>query len=187
MKRVLVFMVLLVLASSTAHAVPCGVGRGIYDAGDNPLFTDCQNGPGKNDSVDVFNDNSFFGFDDWEYLTRQETPGDLDEAVDIDLVIAPLGGAPDGTWAFNPDIWDIYGDIAIVLKDGKATDDIYWSAYLLDTGVSSGFWEFDGTKNLSHLTVYARGDATPSPEPGTVFLLGAGLIGLAAFGRKKKA
>jgi len=186
MKRVFVLVAVLVLMSNVAHAVPCGVGRGIYDAADNPLFTECQNGPGQNDSVDVFNDNSFFGFDDWEKLTRQETPGALEEPVDIDLVVAPLGGAPDGTWSFDPDTWDIYGNIAIVLKDGKATDDVYWSAYLLETGVSSGLWEFDGQKNLSHFTVYGRGDPTPSPEPGTMLLLGSGLIGLAAFRRKTK-
>ena len=36
---------------------------------------------------------------------------------------------------------------------------------------------------LSHLSVYSNG--TPVPEPGTMMLLGSGLVGLAGWGRKK--
>ncbi|MBW2659612.1 MAG: PEP-CTERM sorting domain-containing protein, partial [Deltaproteobacteria bacterium] len=64
---------------------------------------------------------------------------------------------------------------------------IFWSAYLLNDGVSSGQWEFDGHKALSHMSVYGSQTA-PVPEPATMLLFGTGLIGLvgARIRRKRK-
>jgi hypothetical protein len=38
-------------------------------------------------------------------------------------------------------------------------------------------------RDLSHISGYGTG--TPVPEPGTMMLLGSGLVGLAGWGRKK--
>jgi hypothetical protein len=77
----------------------------------------------------------------------------------------------------------------LLVKDGNQTPAWYlfnlsaapnlWNG--METLVLSGFWPNQGA--ISHVTLY--GDRHSVPEPATLFLLGAGLIGLARFGRKK--
>jgi hypothetical protein len=45
----------------------------------------------------------------------------------------------------------------------------------------SGFWPNQGA--ISHVSLF--GSSVPVPEPATMLLLGAGLIGLAGYGRKR--
>jgi len=189
------FAVVLVFAvAGNAAATPCGYG-GIFECDtSNALFSACLDGPEINDSVTIFNDNSYFSFNDWEYLSKIEIEeGDdslifnLDEPVEIDLtlsVTSSTGGSSKGTFSFNPNTWLWYDNIAIVLKDGVHNDGVYWSAYLLLSGVYSGCWDYDGTHDLSHLSVYGT-PGEPVPEPATLLLLGSGLIGLAGIGRRK--
>ena len=81
------------------------------------------------------------------------------------------------------------GPIAYLLvKDGAHTPNAYlfnltdilgWNGK--ETLELSGFWLKDGKGAISNVSLYG----TKVPEPGTILLLGAGLIGLVAVSRRK--
>ena len=192
-KKLAIFLCTIALVfsvSGNVWATPCDYG-GIFDcsiSGSLSLSSDCRDGGDKNDAVLDFNDGNYFGFNDWEYLSKINLGGNLEGLVDIDLAVTPTSttGTLTGTFYFNPNTWLLYDNIAIVLKGGsQIISGVKWSAYLLNTGVYEGCWDYDdGSKDLSHLSVYGT-PGTPVPEPATLLLLGSGLIGLAGIGRKK--
>jgi len=74
---------------------------------------------------------------------------------------------------------------------GALVDDGIWPSEPPHTGalVETGYWSGDWTKNATITTI--EGKKMPTPEPGTLMLLGSGLLGFGAFfrarfGRKKK-
>ncbi len=158
-----------------------------------------QDGPfdSNNNSLSEINSLAMFGFDDWVDLANYEwnegETGELFGPVDIGLAVTPTSGqANSGTYAFNANVWNIYSDIIIVLKDGGLpggnAPSVYWMAYLLDNGNYSGTWTYPEGKDTSHLSVYGRVGGDQIPEPATMLLFGTGLIGLAGISirRKKK-
>ena len=147
----------------------------------DPGADDCA-GPIKgNDSESLVNFLALFGYDDWVYLQKENTPGDLETNIDVGLNVTPDGGASSGSWSVDPGALNVYDMIMIVLKTGNL-----FVAYLYEDPnedpIDGGKWDTRDLKNkdLSHLSLYAR-----VSEPSTMLLLGAGLIGLAGFGRKK--
>jgi len=114
----------------------------------------------------------------------------------INNVIFPLmeGGEEIFTFVFTPngdlsggEITDITGvPNWLLVKDGNHTP--WWYLFELpaldwanETILLSGFWPDGGA--ISHVSLY--GSSAPVPEPGTLLLLGAGLLGLALYGRKR--
>lgn len=104
------------------------------------------------------------------------------------------GSDSSGTWNFSGDFsgWD---SIFIVTK---ASNDPGWAAYFFDnlgdyselSGTFSIPWTANGNENagvagLSHLSLYTR-QATQVPEPGTLSLIGLGLIGLGLSRRSRR-
>jgi hypothetical protein len=187
----LALVALLAAAAFDAQAIPCSAGSVTPPA---PSAT-CQDGLDNNDFVSnplTVNTENFFGFNDWVYLQKQNADGGaLETMVDVGWTVMPTGSWPSdtGTWEFNASVWDTYEDVMIVLKSGNNSG-TFFSGYLLDNVAMdiAGFWD-TGDKDISHLSIYARGDDGPSggtvPEPATTALIASGLL-LGARRRRKR-
>ena len=94
-----------------------------------------------------------------------------------------------GTFSIASSLWDTWGNIAVGFKFGTGTQPDEWFVYLLNPLVSSGSWDFVNVfgrgGGLSHVQLYGAPGTTNVPEPGTLALLGLGMMG-AAFARRRK-
>jgi hypothetical protein len=130
-----------------------------------------------------------------------------------DLIITGIGVGNDndptsGTWSFNSDLWDEYARLFLYFHFGDAQDNPLGGDKTFDPTVDpdifivellsptySGTWSFgpDGAKmtGLSNVALLGYGDGGggggAAPEPGILFLMGAGLLGLGMARRRKSA
>jgi hypothetical protein len=144
-------------------------------------FIDSPN-PSNVANVHNVNQAAFFGFSDWAAV-----PGvsELDGTASV---------GTSGTWAIPAAYLDFGNyDYLLVFKSGGATNLI---GFLLD-GFTDGGWSTPFTRanfgwtgnpeqhDVSHLSLFWRPHASV-PEPGTLALMGAGLIGLLWVRRRKQ-
>ena len=105
-----------------------------------------------------------------------------------------VGDGSSGTWASDP--------VSSTIEFYTVKAGNYFAMYYLATPESTGSWStFDiwsiggpgtgghpdnggGGLEISHFIGY-NPSSTPVPEPGTVILLGAGLVGLGLYGRRR--
>lgn len=155
-----------------------------------------------NDSVSpppssyTVNVESFFSYDDWLFDGKYDNIGDT-SGTDGSSLFSFSGNNQSGTFTLTGSLTDIE-NVMLVFKDGGDTNLV---AYMLDLTASIGgtydspFEEppftFPGTgpRAISHISVYYRtGDGPPAtgpvPEPGTVTLLGLGLLGAVFYRRR---
>ena len=97
-----------------------------------------------------------------------------------------LGSA--GAFWFDDGLWDSWDSIAIGFKFGTGGRGDNWFVYELNQGISAGLWGFVNYFHkgggLSHVELYGV-ERTAVPEPGTLGLFGAALLGV-AFARRRK-
>ena len=105
-------------------------------------------------------------------------------------------GNDDGTFTINPAQLGNYNQYAVGIKDGA---DPKWAIFLLPVGVFSGDWHFvtDGG-DLSHFAVYGHnstsgggaggggGSGQTVPEPASLALFGAAVLGAAYRARNRR-
>ncbi len=134
-----------------------------------------------------------FGVADWttDFGTLNTTNGS-DNLSNAFFSVTSNAGNTSGTWSlisgFSFDPTKIY---ALVLKGGSNGS----IAYKLDTSFTSGDWTnadipLNGggnTPGLSNIRLYSTGPLSTIPLPAAGWLLIAGLGGLAAMRRRRKA
>jgi hypothetical protein len=95
-----------------------------------------------------------------------------------------------GTFSLSSSLWDTWSEIAIGFKFGTGNNPDEWFVYALNPLISSGNWEFvnmfDRGGGLSHIQLYGLPGSTTVPEPGTLALLGIGMLA-AGVARRRKA
>lgn len=180
----------LTVASAASHALLLQPGNADYDgnAATGPY------GP-SNCEADCINDlfgTSFVGNDGLLY--KAEYDGGIEEgsftgSYDMDWTLddgEPSGGTL--SWVIDTD-FIVCGECYVAVKDGNIDPRYYfYDISALWDGqedlVFSNFWS-NGRGAISHISIWG-GSAVEVPEPGTLGLLGLGLMGL-AYSRKRKA
>jgi len=103
-------------------------------------------------------------------------------------VLSSTLGSVGGFW-FDDGLWDSWDSIAIGFKFGTGNRGDNWFVYLLNQDVSAGLWGFVNYFHrgggLSHVQLYGV-DAARVPEPSTLGMFGAALLGVALMRRRRQ-
>lgn len=143
-----------------------GIGPG---SADNTISFDVYNS-----GVLEFGGNTYAGFDSFGFYWRvgQNTYYTEDDKNTNDTARALAYLVEEGT-VVDRNAYGAYGDSIVREVTYSGNDD--WLIAFED----GGDWDFNDA-------VFLIEDMKPVPEPGTIVLLGAGLVGLAAWTRRKK-
>lgn len=124
--------------------------------------------------------------DNADYSFIEKSDGASNPTPLYDLEYDGANGS--GTWEFDSSLWSQFGTIALGFKFGGGNQPDNWFVYELVSGVSSGDWTYIANRGdgLSHVNLYGKG-SVQVPEPGTLALLGLGLVGFTLARRKNRA
>jgi hypothetical protein len=135
--------------------------------------------------VDTFNDAAYVAAG-WAKIDKTNDSGGT---YNGSLSAGGLG-SEDGWFAINNSAWNnAYSSVLLVLQGGGygffgLASNPDWAAFTLAGGTSGGQWSVS-TDKVSSISIYGRTAAVP--EPATLGLFGAGLLGLAIMRRRQAA
>jgi len=137
------------------------------------------------------NDEGFFG-GGWTFDFKELTNfGDPADEGPNTLDVSFTGDGSGGTWTFNTPIPSGL-EVMFIFKDGQSALPGTVVGYLISTISGTFMTPFINpamtreTKDISHISVYIRGDVPEIPVPGAIWIMGAGLAGLGFFAARKK-
>jgi hypothetical protein len=111
----------------------------------------------------------------WVLIDKEDDPEFLGDC-EACFTITGLGETS-GTFTILSTVWDTYSEVLLGFKVGEGQLDPDWAVFLLTGGVTEGEWLVTGQQSLSHADLWGGGEATEVPEPATLFLVGAGILG----------
>ena len=155
----------------------CGAG---YSGSLSPN-AGCEIGSTDNDSEAQVNLDLMFGFDDWVFDAKDDDVDGVNAGLNT-VGLSLIGDTISGTWSIVGNAFTLYSDIMMVFKSGNGEPDTY-VGYLLNSTSGDYVSPFTNPangnfKDISHVSIYVRGDGTQVPEPGTMALLGLGLLSM---------
>lgn len=174
------------IRTKVSTATSCGIADpldGAFNDVPQPAFVNGMD-PGST------NDFPFFGFNDWLFDNKVIEGNNL-----VSTYFTFTGTTQSGGYTL---IGAPTYDFMFVFKDGGSTNLV---AYLLPASSGTYSTPFvnppfsasgSGSRDISHISIYYRtgdggGDDDVIPEPGVLFLMGAGLLGLGMARRRKSA
>ena len=116
--------------------------------------------------------------DNVTYLGRQNGSG-LASGI-ASITTSPTSGSLSGTWNLNPGSTGFVGSFVAIHAGEGQSDDLF----SINSPGTSGTWATNNGHGLSNFDLFGTNSITQAPEPASMALLGAGLVGLCVARRK---
>lgn len=170
---------------ASATAITCG---SVQRTATLDSATSCLTGVSANPGTAQIN--ALFG-GSWSLIDNDGGATDPDNYFTVGLTTGTWTSTnATGTWAIDPAFWTHYGNAVIAIHVGEGAGDPDYFAWSITNNATSGTWAYNrlsgGGGGLSNFRLFASGPGHVVPEPTSLGLLAAGLLGL-GFARRRAA
>ncbi len=169
----------LTLFSAAALAAPIDLSIYEYDCGSvsDPSVTGATNcfGPIPGNDPGPSGDGFVYDGNTYDFNDKDEDGSDGDGGT-LEVTGVDWGDSASGSWS----VTGITGDAFLLIL--KSANEYF--AFLVPSSVTDGDFTTAG-RGISHISLYTTEGGTTVPEPGSLAILGAGLLGLGLARRRK--